>query len=130
MTKEDKELLIKILCAMLPYNVMLHIRYYDLQGSGDLDERDVELTYGNIGYCVSRSHWVDFKPYLRPISSMSEEEDKEFALLQTDFYTDGFLYPIAASNLIDWLNTHYFDYHSLIEKGLAIAVTEENNPYK
>lgn len=31
---------------------------------------------------------------------------------------------------IDQLNAHHFDYRGLIEKGLAIAITEENNPYK
>ena len=31
---------------------------------------------------------------------------------------------------IDWLNKHHFDYRNLIGKGLAIAVTEENNPYR
>lgn len=143
MTKEDKELLIKILCAMLPYNVMLHIRYYDLQGSGDLDERDVELTYGNIGYCVSRSHWVDFKPYLRPMSSMTEEETKELLQISNfDSDIDDICYDsiccvertsidiVDIANFIGWLNAHHFDYRGLIEKGLAIAVTEENNPYK
>ena len=139
MTKEDKELLIKILCAMLPYNVMLHIRYYDLQGSGDLDERDVELTYGNIGYCVSRSHWVDFKPYLRPMSSITDEERKEyeyFIIHRDHINAQGQEWDIDcfsfnnSSRLIDWLNAHHFDYRGLIEKRLAIAVTKENNPYK
>ena len=31
---------------------------------------------------------------------------------------------------VDWLNNHHFDYRGLIKKGLAIEVTEENNPYK
>ena len=31
---------------------------------------------------------------------------------------------------INWLNQHHFDYNNLIEEGLAIAVTKENNPYK
>ena len=40
------------------------------------------------------------------------------------------LYLYDFERMIDWLNAHYFDYRGLIEKGLAIAVTEENNPYK
>ena len=63
------------------------------------------------------------KPYLRLKSSMTEEESKEFALLQTD-YVNGFLYPIAAINMVNWLNEHYFDYHGLIEKGLALEAPE------
>ena len=142
MTKEDKELMIKILCAMLPYNVMLHIRYYDLQGSGDLDERDVELTYGNIGYCVSRSHWVDFKPYLRPMSSMSEEEcDMVEEILGDkcifDFMSNGDIVlkqgqfsQNKLAKLCDYYASIHVDYRGLIEKSLAIEVTEENNPYE
>jgi hypothetical protein len=38
--------------------------------------------------------------------------------------------PIGSADFIDWLNAHHFDYHNLIEKGLAIEVTKENNPYK
>ena len=56
---------------------------------------------------------------------MTEEECKEFALLQTDFYVDGFLYPIAAVNMINWLNKHHFDYCGLIEKGLALKAPED-----
>lgn len=41
MTQEDKKLLLQDLCARLQYNVILHIKYYDLQGSGELDERDI-----------------------------------------------------------------------------------------
>lgn len=122
MTQNDKKLLIRDLCARLPYGMIVHLEY---------DENTSvtrEMGLGSLHDIMFDS--AEGKPYLRPISSMSEEEDKEFALLQTDFYTDGFLYPIAASNLIDWLNAHHFDYRGLIEKGLAIAVTQENNPYK
>lgn len=129
MTKEDKELLIKTLCAMLPYNVILHIRYYDLQGNGGLGERDVELTYGNIGYCVSRSHWIDFKPYLRPMSSMTEEERLLF-YQNTLQYNEETGYSEYTYKSIDWLNKYHFDYRGLIERGLAIEVTDDNNPYK
>jgi len=125
--QEDKELLFKDLCAMLPYNCRVFYEYID-----DLDNK----TYG---YSLTLNTWcIDefiankavIKPYLRPMSSMTEEESKEFALLQTDFYVDGILYPIAAINMINWINAHHFDYQGLIHKGLAIEVTEENNPYK
>lgn len=148
MTKEDKELLIQDLCARLPYNVMLYIRYYDLQGSGGLDERNVELTYGNIGYCIDRSHWVDVKPYLRSMSSMTEEEftklkkysgliydQLDLASFQNGTYKclDFYLNEVPSYVVIlvfDWLNRNHFDYRGLIERGLAIEVTEENNPYE
>lgn len=138
MSQQDKELLLRDLSARLMYNVMLHIKYYDLQGSGELDERDVELTYGNICYCIQRSHWVDFKPYLRPLSSMTEEEHNEWynyyhgielkeAISSGDYLKAAILGEVAS---IEWLHAYHFDCYNLIEKGLAIEVTKENNPYK
>ena len=54
------------------------------------------------------------------MSSMTEEEKKDFRKFQLDY-----------SNITyDWLNAHHFDYRGLIEKGLAIEVEENNNPYK
>ena len=51
---------------------------------------------------------------------MTEEEKKDFRKFQLDY-----------SNITyDWLNAHHFDYRGLIEKGLAIEVEENNNPYK
>ena len=66
-------------------------------------------------------------PYLRPMSSMTEEEKKEFALLQADFYSNGFLYPkqFAAINMVNWLNAHHFDYRGLIEKGHALEAPDD-----
>ena len=114
MTQENKELLLQDLCARLPYKVMIQ-SVGENKCLGLMDLVDIDLLP---------------KPYLRPMSSMTEEESKEFAMLQTDFYIDGWLYPIAAVNMVNWLIVHHFDYHNLIEKGLAIEVTESNNPYK
>ena len=36
---------------------------------------------------------------------------------------------ISSVECLDWLNSKHFDYRGLILKGLAIAVTEDNNPY-
>jgi hypothetical protein len=69
------------------------------------------------------------KPYLRPMSSMTEEEYKEFSVLAVG--THLFKGPLIPSyDTLDWLNKHHFDYRGLIKKGLAIGVTKENNPYK
>ena len=77
--------------------------------------------------------------------SMSEEEKKEMHnLLSPDgtaeYINDGIRTPLShfgdfipyeyMGRVLDWLNAHHFDFRNLIEKGLAIAVTEENNPYK
>ena len=67
------------------------------------------------------------------MSSMTEEEYKELKSI-SPYY--GFApYKFIGDwcpnyEMTDWLNAHHFDYRGLIEKGLAIAVTEENNPYK
>ena len=75
-------------------------------------------------YVTSKVKIDDCKPLLRPMSSMTEEEVKEYRSLVA--YGGSCA---GATNFVDWLNTNYFDYRYLIEKGLAIAVTEENNPY-
>ena len=137
MTQENKQLLLADLSAKLPYGVMLNIDYYDLQGDEKLKNRDVILSYGNIGYCSGNTNWVSVKPYLRPISSMTEEEKHELLRFGTvsldkdsntiDVCCVGFW---NHAKVQDYLNSIHIDYRGLIPKGLAIEVTEENNPYK
>ena len=122
MTQEEKQLLLKDLCARLPYGVNIYIKYYDLQGDGELASRDVKLTAGNICYCFDNGHWVDFKPYLRPMSSMTDKEIFEFIQISDSILRIGEkkLICILSFKQMDWLNAHHFDYHGLIEKGLAL----------
>ena len=70
----------------------------------------------------------EFKMYLRPMSSMTEEEEKEYEEWHEEL-EEGRIKDWKYGEYIDWLNAHHFDYRGLIEKGLAIEVTEENNPY-
>ena len=133
MTQEDKELLFKDLCSRLPYGVVV-----------ELDEK-----FGfNKGTHVLVKELLDLynvegiKPYLRPMSSMTEEEENEWHGLNIDPLFEAVskqqytrienlkLRAKSQYNPIDWLNAHHFDYRGLIEKGLAIEVTEENNSYK
>ena len=128
MTQEDKQLLLTDLSARLPYHCRVFYEYVD-----DLDNK----TYG---YSLTLNTWcIDefnadkavVKPYLRPMSSMTEEERKEYNEYLFHGASIGLISNTAtACELIDWLNKHHFDYRGLIERGLAIAVTEENNPYK
>ena len=129
MTQEDKQLLLKDLCARLPYHCRVFYEYVD-----DLNNK----TYG---YSLTLNTWcIDefnadkavVKPYLRSMSSMTEEESDEFQQLDTEcdkMPTFDYV-SIEHYRIFDWLNAHHFDYRGLIEKGLAIAVTEENNPYE
>ena len=120
MNQEHKQLLLKDLCARLSYGVNLHIEFYDLQGDGKLASRDVKLTAGNIGYCFDNSHWVDIKPYLRPMSSMTDEEENKYNSLNA--YEKG-TFP-HTEEAFDWLLANHFDFHNLIEKGLALEAPE------
>ena len=110
---EDKQLVLKDISARVPYKVKFQNENIPTPNVATLD-----MTYLRM---FEIREGVIFKPYLRPMSSMTEEEDKEFAMLQTDFYIDGWLYPIAAVNMVNWLNAHHFDYRGLIEKGACIG---------
>lgn len=74
------------------------------------------------------------KPFIRPLSSMTKEEEKEFneQMYNAKPYSDGKSYNVyeVIGLDINYLNAHHFDYFGLIEKGCAIKVTEDNNPYK
>ena len=127
MTREDKELLLKDLCARLPYGVKIQ---YDIYGIQD-------LTINELNACIKGVK--NIKPYLRPMSSMTEEEYDEmfqqFYSAQEEFFrncsnTDTIGKTIAYDWVrYDWLNKNKFDYRGLIPRGCAIAVTEDNNPY-
>ena len=120
MTQEDKELLLKDLCARLPYGVIIQIK--------DWTVLDAELKIGHINRLQIND--VELKPYLFPMSSMTEEQ--KMFLKQQNWYiaisTSGTVETTIEG--IDWLNKNHFDYRGLIPMGLAIPVTKENNPYK
>ena len=131
MTQEDKELRLKDLCARLPYNVICSTVF------GNSIVLYIDIYEGSI--YITNNEWVyDFKPYLRPMSSMTEEESNElesitFPLMKKDWdgnENSACIRWIDIPKYMDFILSHHFDYQGLIEKGLAIPVTEENNPYK
>lgn len=126
MTQEDKSLLFKDLCARLPYNTKVFFSIIE-------EDEPVELSLSVIRCLESiplKQNDIVIKPYLRPMSSMAEEEWNDYKstwkLVEHDL--EDTYEPSIES--YDWLNAHHFDYRGLIEKGLAIEVTENNNPYK
>ena len=147
MTAKEKQLLLKDLSARLPYGVkILHTGWdYDSDTDFDtvetligIDNRFIYTVWDKTGdrekHCLSVSNW---KPYLRPLSSMTDEEEKEFGKifeleLKAIEAPEGHTIVSAASSTfeIDFYNKYHFDYRGLIEKGLAIEVTTENNSYK
>jgi hypothetical protein len=126
MKQEDRELLLKDLCARLPYGVV--VGYSGKDNPNTLDKMGkviyVDIRFGmiqmqsesGISYGLPPSEFI--KPYLRPMSSMTEEEKIDY---QAFFNYDGVEYP---EEYIDWLNVHHFDYRGLIEKGLALEAPE------
>lgn len=131
MTQEDKQLLLIDLCARLPYGVKAQIKATNcIDGINTLDLIDLNSF---IKERPRDEDWYDvvtsIKPYLRPMSSMTEEEKVEYCDLQAMFLLSS-QYPVTDGYaLFDWLNAHHFDYRGLIPRGLAIS-TEEFNPYK
>ena len=131
MIQEDKNLLLQDLCARLPYGIK--VQY--LTGVNDktyvcnVDQVSIKsqcVGIAEIAHTVFTWRIIErIKPYLRPMSSMTEEEKKEYKHLVA--FSGN---PIGSADFIDWLNAHHFDYRGLIERGLAIEVTGENNPYK
>lgn len=124
MTQENKELLLKDLCARLPYHPVVHIR--------DIDVIDYD-NYLYPNYIEKMmSYSITLKPYLRPLSSITPEEKKyikyKWGYSDWDTLNDFLNYSLIdtcdAESFIDWLNAHHFDYRGLIEKGLALEAPE------
>lgn len=117
----DKELLLKDICARLPYGVKIQVPYED--GSGYFDETVWEVN--NDGPFHVNGWGIEYeyvKPYLFPLSSMTEEQEKEYNNLNC--YELG-CFP-HTEEALDYLIKNHFDYRCLIEKGLAIDATGLN----
>jgi len=125
MKQEDKLLLLKDLSARLPYGVICRFEDTIRITDGNPDPYyEYKLSERHIGFFRNNKDFY-IKPYLRQMSSMTEEErDWYYNFIDRKFYYE------SASELVDWLNSHNFDYRGLIPKGLAIEVTKDNNPYK
>lgn len=156
MKPEDKELLFKDIAARLPYGVKIKVRSNDVRTVRTIDvisgivtfvEPDSISPFGiHIEHPTTSRQVV--KPYLRPMSSMTEDEFVYFMSIRgmnlksheiQKMMSENFSHPNGMaivntlgrySHNIDWLNENMFDYRGLIEKGLAISITEENDPYK
>ena len=147
MEQEDKELLLKDLCARLPYGVKC--KYFDCC-EGDYDEGTIcgfeRQEYIQIdGVCI---YIEDVKPYLFPLSSMTEEQrielykvlgwgyeshyhlSKEWEDFNESIDNNGLFLPASwvseLNKMYNWLNKNHFDYRGLIPMGLANDATGLN----
>ena len=112
MTKEEKELLLRDLCARLPYETIIQVNEWTIL--------DTTLKLGHIAQLINGT--IELKPYLRPLSSMTEEEKKEFNKVVYDSMN---IDNISASAYVaDWLYSKHLDVHGLIPKGLALEAPE------
>lgn len=140
MTQEHKDLLLKDLCARLPYGVKLNC-------CNIVSEPLTRISYKGL---VNDDYDIDeVKPYLFPLSSITEEQKEEYYSLADDVTIkpgQGSYFGIKIHciklgisdnpheevwdwidlDAIDWLNKNHFDYRGLIEKGLAIDATGLN----
>lgn len=137
MTQEEKDLLLKDLSARLPYGVKCTTKsswngIYTIEGY-----KDNRVFLDCPVYDEGDDEWMieSIVPYLRPMSSMTEEEENEWHGLNIDplFEAIGkqhtrienlMLRAKSQYNPVDWLDAHHFDYRGLIEKGLAIEAPE------
>lgn len=129
MKQEHKELLLRDLCARLPYGIIVGTD----KGKGHVC--DINLTiFGteigvNINPTVRDTFSInDVKPYLFPLSSMTEEEWEDYQKIRMIDWVDVDINGtfINAGLIVDWLNAHHFDYRGLIPMDLAIDATGLN----
>ena len=121
MTQEYKELLLKDLCARLPYGVKIELTWWVMDEgtyiNATLEPDHIEQLLNN------EDRITEIKPYLFPLSSMTEEQKKEY-----QYITERWMYDssYSISDSIDWLNKNHFDYRGLIPVGLSIDATNLN----
>jgi hypothetical protein len=136
--QKNKELLLKDLTTRLNTNLVCSIYRTDDEGVGYRDEILHGYCKGDIWYefyfredcSIGIDDVSKIKPYLFPLSSMSEEQCKELEEIDPEFYSlicsNGEIYVSMDLRGYDWLNENHFDYRGLIQKGLALNATGLN----
>ena len=123
----------------MPYGIKAQIKYYDVACellAISTNGTTYATTYGDME-CLIETFVEDCKPYLFPLSSMTEEQCEKFKIIsgwdgewedikRGKFSCIGYIGLDYIYDTIDWLNKNHFDYRGLIEKGLAIDCTNLN----
>ena len=155
MTQEDKDLLVKDLCARLPYGVKVNVTYSIENASSfrqQVCSEGVNVLNTDIIW-LYQCNEIGIRTYLFPMSSMTEEQKKKFMEVsncemqlneQYGYDSEGNYIIIIGEyeynydenittdcfypnfETFDWLHRNHFDYRGLIEKGLAIDATGLN----
>ena len=142
MTQENKQLVLKDISTRLPYGIKA--LYYDYiekkEVFGTIDviyiDQDGDITDCSVGIGYWKLELSEIKPYLFPMSSMTDEQKNTFSgkVSILNAFIDGSiclsedeeLTPEDIIELFDFLNKNHFDYRGLIEKGLALDATGLN----
>ena len=129
MTQEDKELLLKDLCARLPYNVICQVEFKE---NGKYNSKVMLLSgiFTDEAYFTTKGGSIysnEYKPYLFPLSSMTEEEKEEYCQLQQRvIYNSKGVVNEDVMKYINWCYKKHLDINNLIPMELAIDATGLN----
>lgn len=129
MTQKDKNLLLQDLCGRLPYGIKVN---NEMQGDFKIYGICEDYVFGRNEKCHIDFHVEKIKPYLFPLSSMTEEQKEEIeGKLIFPNNSDGGWVEIHYNDkyeipywFVDFCNKHHLDYRGLIPMGLAIDSTE------
>ena len=127
MTQKDKELLFRDLCARIPYNV----KCYNSKYRPDLAEEIICITVNYNHPCVQLGTYLykleQVKPYLFPLSSITEAQKEEYCSLQQKvIYNNKGLVNSDTMEYVNWCYKNHIDINNLIPRGLAIDATNLN----
>ena len=129
MTQKDKELLLKDLCARLPYGVKFLRESWNFEWDEELSVIEVLKDIDKDGYINNTKVYTvdDIKPYLFPLSSMTEEEKEEYCQLQQRvIYNSKGVINEDVTKYINWCYKKHLDINNLIPMELAIDATNLN----
>lgn len=132
MTQEEKDLVLKDICARLPYNVKAYVKnwsnidrkyyegVYDVKSAfPSLNEIHVQSSSGSVDVTLGY-YDHEFKPYLFPQSNMTQEQMVEY---YNTLYLDDKCNKYLTDKSLDWLYKNHIDIYGLIPKGLALDAT-------